>query len=130
MRVHDLTDAQGRVFAFEVSNAVIGRGGACLIVSQIPGSQIVRGPRSWSWFREEQLCEFDVEGRRFVILEPFGDNSRYWVGPVPPQWCEQVDVVRNAFAQANPCAASLRGSLGLWKVGSSRIRKPKDRGVG
>jgi hypothetical protein len=63
-----------------------------------------------SWFREEQFCEFEVEGQRFVIEEPYGDNSRYWIGPEPPAWCEQIGVVRDAFVVANALAARVRGS--------------------
>jgi hypothetical protein len=108
------------VFAFEVANSVIGRGGTCAVVKEIPGSKILRGPRFWSWFREDQFCEFEVNGRRFVIEEPFGDNSRYWIGPEPPVWCEQVDVVRRAFLEANAFTASARGSFRLWQRGSSK----------
>jgi hypothetical protein len=116
MRVHDLVDREGRVFAFEVSNAVIGRGGACTIASEVHGSTLVRGPRFWSWLREEEFCEFDVNGQRFVIEEPFGDNSRYWIGPEPPVWCGEVDAVRRAFASANAFSAGARGSFGLWRL--------------
>jgi hypothetical protein len=108
MRVHDLIDETGRVFAFEVSNTIIGRRGACAIVNQIRGSKILRGPRFFSWFREDQFCAFEVNGQRFVIEEPFGDNSRYWIGPEPPLWCEQVDAVRQAFLEANPFLAKAR----------------------
>ncbi|GGA00902.1 hypothetical protein GCM10011408_22410 [Dyella caseinilytica] len=33
------------------------------------------------------------------MWEPFGDNSRYWIGPEPVHWCPQIDVVRHAFAK-------------------------------
>jgi hypothetical protein len=42
MRVHDLIDCQGRVFAFEVANTIMGRGGVCVIVNRIRGSRLVR----------------------------------------------------------------------------------------
>lgn len=115
MHVHDLMDETGRVFAFEVSNTIIGRGGACAIVKQIRGSKILRGPRFLSWFREDEFCAFEVNGQRFVIEEPFGDNSRYWIGPEPPVWCAQVDTVRQAFLDANSFLARGRGSFGMWK---------------
>jgi hypothetical protein len=122
MRVHDLRDDTGRVFAFEVSNTIIGRSGACAIVSQIPGSRILQGPRFLSWFREEQFCAFEINGQRFVIEEPFADNSRYWIGTEPPVWCAQVEAVRQAFLDANPFLASVRGFFGLWKRGVRRSR--------
>ena len=115
MRVHDLLDEDGRVYAFEVSNTVIGRGGACAIINQIPGSKILRGPRFLSWFREEEFCAFEINGQRFLVEEPYGDNSRYWIGSEPPVWCEQIDAVRRAFLDANSFVAMTRGSFGLWK---------------
>lgn len=50
-----------------------------------------------SWFREQTFCEFEVEGVRFEAEEPYGDNSRYWIGPSPPRWVAQVGSVREAF---------------------------------
>lgn len=73
---------------------------------------VLRGPARLSAFREEQFCEFEVEGQRFIVWEPFGDNSRYWVGPEPAVWCKEVDVVRAAFRRARPwkvlCSTFLR----------------------
>jgi hypothetical protein len=38
-----------------------------------------------------------------AIEELYGDNSRYWVGPVPPRWVPQIDLDRKAFvAQLRP----------------------------
>ena len=59
-------------------------------------------------------------GQRFLVEEPFGDNSRYWIGPEPPVWCEQIDVVRRAFLNANSFMALARGSFGLWKRSARR----------
>jgi hypothetical protein len=46
---------------------------------------------------EDEFCEFEIKGQKFVALEPFGDNSRYWIGPKPSKWCEQVAIVRSTF---------------------------------
>ena len=120
MRVHDLLDEHGRVYAFEVSNTVIGRRGACAIINRIPGSRIVRGPGFLSWVREAEFCAFELKGQRFLVEEPFGDNSRYWIGPEPPVWCEEIDEVRRAFLNANSFMALARGSFGLWKRSARR----------
>jgi hypothetical protein len=103
-----------------VSNTVIGRGGACAIINRIPGSRILHGPGPLSWFREEQFCAFELKRQRFLVEEPFGDNSRYWIGPEPPVWCEEIDVVRRAFLDANSFMALARGSFGRWKRSAHR----------
>jgi hypothetical protein len=89
MKVYDLKDAEGRVFAFEVDNIVLGRRGLCRVIRKIPGATLLRQPvRFLSWFRESEFCEFEMNGVRFSADEgPWGDDSRYWVGPKPPDGC-------------------------------------------
>ena len=92
------------MFAFEVANILLRRRGACSVVKQIPGARITRRPKLFSWFREDDFCEFEIDGITFVISEPFGDNSRYWIGPKPPRWVPQLAVVRETFIKTS----------GLW----------------
>jgi hypothetical protein len=99
MKVHDLKDAEGRVFAFEVDNGGLGRRGLCRIVRRVPGARIIRTPvLLLSWFRETSFCEFEVEGVRFEANEgAWGDSDRYWIGPRSPGWVPQLAAVRQAF---------------------------------
>ena len=99
MKVYELHNSAGRTFAFEVENTFLGRRGVVRVVRSIPGAVVTRTPKFLSWFREEQFCEFIVDGREFVAWEPYGDNSRYWIGPKeePPEWCEQTAKVMEAF---------------------------------
>jgi hypothetical protein len=113
MRTHDITDTDGRVVAFEVSNFHLGRRSLGRFVSRIPGCVLVRGPRRFS-FDDDQFCEFELDGVRFVAWEPFGDNSRFWVGPkvdeaTTPQWCPQIDRIRDAFRAIRPFFGILFG---------------------
>ena len=76
MRVYDLKDASGRVFAFEVGNLWLGRRGVAAVVRTIPGARVVRSPgREVAFFAEEEFCEFELGGVRFVAWEPYGDSS-------------------------------------------------------
>lgn len=116
MKTHGIKDADGREFAFEVANLHLGRGGLCRLVSRIPGCVVLRKPSRfrWSFEDEEEFCEFELDGVRFVAWEPWGDNSRYWVGPkfpdgMTPTWCPQVDRVREAFVRARPFLGLLIG---------------------
>jgi hypothetical protein len=98
MKVHDLIDKEGRVFAFEVNNVFLSRRRLCKLVRAIPEVVIHKAPGFRSYFKgDEEFCEFEIRGQKFVAWEPFGDNSRYWIGPKPPLWCEQVEIVRSAF---------------------------------
>ena len=114
MKVYDLKDKNGRVFAFEVNNFLLGRRGVGKVVRTIPGARITRAPRLFSG--DDEFCEFEVEGKVFVAWEPWGDNSRYWIGPRPPEWCEQVATVREAFVRYRP--------LRLWSWLTTRWSRP------
>ncbi|MCV2371423.1 hypothetical protein, partial [Roseateles oligotrophus] len=95
MRVHILPAADGTPFAFEVGNLLLTRGQACRVVESIPGAEIVRRSRL---FRDtSDFCEFRIGDDVFVIEEPFGDNSRYWIGPKNPEGSSSIGVVRRAF---------------------------------
>jgi hypothetical protein len=99
MKVFDLHDKQGRLHAFEVSNLRIWRRGVVKVVKTIPSATITRVPlRFLSWFREEEFCEFTIGEKRFVALEPFGDNSRYLIAARPAGWCAELQLIRDKFA--------------------------------
>ncbi|MGH7953155.1 MAG: hypothetical protein ACREFE_14740 [Limisphaerales bacterium] len=99
MKIHDIKDEEGRIFAFEVNNLFFTRKGLCRFIRSIPEVKILKAPGFRSFFKgEDEFCEFEIQGHKFVAWEPWNDNSCYWIGPNPPNWCEQVEIVRNAFA--------------------------------
>lgn len=100
MNTYDIgATPDGGVVAFEVDNIRIGRRGVCRIVASIEGATIVRKPKLLSWLRESVFCEFLVDGELFAAEEPYGDNSRYWIGPQPPRRIPQTRIVHDAFAR-------------------------------
>jgi len=98
VKVYELKDESGRVFAFEISKPVGGRRGVSSIVRRISGVKLTRTPRFLSWFREEDFCEFEVGEVKFRAHEPFGDNSRYWIGPQDCRWHPEIEAVIQAFS--------------------------------
>jgi len=117
MKTYDLKDKEDRVYAFEVGNFMLTRGGLCRLVRRIPGCRVTRRPTPfmrWSSEENEEFCEFEVDGVPFVAWEPWGDNSRFWVGPKvkegqTPQWSPTVDRVRDAFRIARPLFGIVMG---------------------
>jgi len=99
MKTYPLLNNDGQMYASEVDNLTLGRRGAVRVVKTIPGVEVIRLPkRVLSWFREEEFLEFMVGGIRFGMMEPYGDNSRYWVGRSPSGgWCEQLEIVHSVF---------------------------------
>jgi hypothetical protein len=102
MVLHELRNADGEVFAFEIDH--IGRGKAVRIIRQIPGVRLIRKPALFSFLREEDFCEFEIGGIRFLASEPFGDNSRLWIGPKDESNVAHPDFehVKNAFRRSEP----------------------------
>jgi hypothetical protein len=121
MKTYGLNDQEGRTFAFEVPSFLVGRRAVCRILRTIPGVRVVKEPQRWRLSAEEEFCEFELEGVTFVASEPFGDNSRYWIGPKPPRWVAGTERVREAFTRAMPLAARIaemvRTLLGYRRTG-------------
>jgi hypothetical protein len=99
MVIHDLRDEDGRVFAFEIDNLLIGRRGVCKVVESIPNARVVERPRLFARSQVCVFCVFEINGITFVAEEPFGDNSRYWIGAEPPRWVPEIELVRAAFSR-------------------------------
>ena len=78
MRVRDLPNTEGKTNAFEVSNLLLTRSRACKVAEAIPGTKIVK--RSRLLRDTDEFCIFTLGTDEFTIEEPFGDNSRYWIG--------------------------------------------------
>ena len=88
-----------RLFAFEIDNFRLSRSDLVEVVRQIEGVQLLRVPKkALSELQEEEFCEFSVGGVAFTAWEPFGDNSRYWIGAADNGWHPEIDCVRQAFA--------------------------------
>lgn len=102
MKVYPIKNKEGQLHAFEIDNFKVGRSRTTEIVRKIHGAKILRKPKRFlSWFREEVFCEFELNGVVFQIDEPYGDNSRYWIGKKEEGgWCEELETVMGAFQEA------------------------------
>jgi hypothetical protein len=85
-------------FAFEVENVYVTPWRAARILRTIPMVTNVRLPRLFR--RGECRVEFDYQGRACVVAEPFGDNSRYWIGPHGPKGTAMGDVDMTTIEEA------------------------------
>jgi len=66
-------------------------------IRKICEAKILKVPKFFSWLREEVFCEFELSGYLFQVLEPFGDNSRYWIGPKDNTWHPEINIIKSAF---------------------------------
>ena len=101
MTVFDLRNDAGRLVGFEINSTLVGRWRACRAAQDL-GAHVLRWPKRWA-LDDDQFCEFELDGVRFVVEEPFGDNSRFAVLATDPnaQGAETVVTrVRDSFAVA------------------------------
>jgi hypothetical protein len=95
----ELRNNGGTLTGFSVSNLLLRRGAVPKIVRKIPGARIVRHQRPFRLSGPDDFCEFELDGRTFLVIEPFGDNSRYLVVTEPFGDSPQLAMVRDAFAR-------------------------------
>lgn len=68
-------------------------------MASISGAQILRKQRRFRLSGPDDFCEFVVDGKTFLAIEPFGDNTEFWIVAEPPEECPQIEKVREAFAK-------------------------------
>ena len=108
MRTFPIQNAVGITYAFEIENAYISAADVASTLARVDGvsGTLPRRPSSSGKF----LVTFQFRGHDCVVWEPFGDNSRYWIGPKEAERDVDVAEVEKAFKQYQP--AALRRLLG------------------
>lgn len=72
-----LEDKQ-KVFAFAIDNTHINVAGVARVLAAVEGGSEIKRPRL---FRDIHIT-FMYFGIPYSVLEPWGDNDEYWIGPV------------------------------------------------
>jgi hypothetical protein len=102
MKTWPIIDAQGKVAAFEVSVIRIGLREIAKVLESLPG--VLQLQKGSSFGGEEVRIKFTYHGINCVVWEPFGDNSRYWIGPANEAGEQAHDLVEieKAFRSYQP----------------------------
>ena len=69
-----------RAFAFEVENIYISPTTAARLVATVDGVTEVELRKTFAKSSDVHV-EFKYRGQPYIVWEPFGDSSRYWIGP-------------------------------------------------
>lgn len=98
MRTYELHRDDGYFLAFEVENVYIRPKKVGEILSAVEGVTDVIVRKS-SRESRDVLVHFKYLGTEYIVWEPFGDNSRYWIGPEQAEGqSSDIDIVPLARA--------------------------------
>ncbi len=95
-----LDDQTGKLVAFEVENMYVSPATAVSVLSGVEGVSDLRRRLPFS-SGEEIHVRFRFRDVECVVWEPFGDNSRYWIGTDGPEAVD-VDQLQQAFDEHRP----------------------------
>lgn len=82
MQTHPIVDAKigAHPYAFEIDVVDASPSTIIQILKLVPEVTSIQ-PRKPFSAQSEIHVEFEYNGRRYVVWEAYGDNSRYWIGP-------------------------------------------------
>lgn len=74
MKIKRYINDEGECKGFEVSNGLISRAGMARVLSKLEGVNITHFPK---FYDDEVFCEFEIDGFKFRLTEPWGDSDIY-----------------------------------------------------
>src|SRR5438876_12131753 len=90
MRTYPIVNHDARLIAFEIDNTYIGIAKTAALIRMLADVANVRVRRLFARSNDRHVT-FTYKGRAFVVWEPYGDSSRYWIGPADDSE-ERVDI--------------------------------------
>jgi len=113
MRTYPLNSDNGERFGFEINHTWIWIGSIVRILRSVPGVSEVRRVRGGA-----ERIKFLLDHEKFVILEPYGDSSRYWIVPEGPSesTADQTKLHHAFAAYRNPLVRYVSGIFGRSTV--------------
>lgn len=80
MKTYQIAREGAPPLAFEIDHVYLSRGTIVRLLNTVEGvTEVHLGGRFGS--SDDIRIEFKCQGQDYIVMELFGDNSRYWVGP-------------------------------------------------
>jgi hypothetical protein len=94
MRTYPIVRPDGSLRGFEITSTWLTLWPLLKLLRSVPGVTDVRR----TWFNDDRVM-FKFHKANAVINEPWGDNSRYWVGLEDPDASPEIDIspIHEAF---------------------------------
>jgi hypothetical protein len=98
VKIKDMHNDAGLLTGFAICNLFVRRRGVGRIIRSIDGARIIREQPIFRFGGRDDFLEFVIDGMTFLVIEPFGDNSEFWVVSEPTTGdSEQLRKTREAF---------------------------------
>lgn len=101
MKTYRLLRQDGFPYAFEVANVYVGPRRVVEILTGIQGVSDIRLGKAFDKSSDTRV-RFKFRGHEFVVWEPYGDNSRYWIGPEQDNENLDISLLEQAFENYRP----------------------------
>jgi hypothetical protein len=94
MTTYPIRRPDGSLRGFEITSTWLTLRPLLKLLRTVPGVANVRR----RWFKDDRVT-FTFHGKEAVVNEPWGDNSRYWVGLQDPDASPEIDItpIHEAF---------------------------------
>jgi len=113
MKIEKYINDDGEFRCFGFSNTFYHKNNVKKFVESLPGSKIVFFTKD---FGAEDFCEFRYRGEKFIVSEPYGDNSFYDILCENPDTDALKDIYEKfcniAASEKNEKSSKLR--LAIW----------------
>jgi len=118
MRTYPICDIETKKpFAFEIENIYLSANQTAEILRKVEGTSDVRRRRMFE-SEPDVRVKFRYHEEDYIVLEPYGDNSRYWVGPKYPAKVkfDITDLEKHFKEYKPPFLTSIIGDLLTWRI--------------
>jgi hypothetical protein len=91
-----------RLIAFEIENIYVSRRTIARLLKKVDGVTEIR-LRGHFGSSDDIRVEFKYLNCDYMAWEPYGDNSRYWIGPQnPSEGSSDIGVIESVFKSYRP----------------------------
>ncbi len=104
METYKLKTENGSQIGFEIENAYISTRKISKILSGVDGITNIKKRKLFHKYEDDEYrLEFDFNDENFLIFEPWGDSSRYWITPKNnDHLSSKITVIEDIFRQYKP----------------------------
>lgn len=90
-----------RMFAFEIENTYISIPTMALLLAEVKEVTDIRIRKMFSSSCDVHI-QFKYKGEVYIVWEPYGDSSRYWIGPDQDNDATDIANIEEVFKHYHP----------------------------